>query len=231
MVRVKDTESDMLIRVSPERGSIILEERQENGVIAYKEVSILDFYYILNRSYQNEIVLSSGILPPNCLRVLTNGKDKRYLLWNPELRADLTYGDTEYLNFPIPRLVFDIRVLETGKVADCAIGVVADESPTLGTIMYHYPLSNVYGDGSVCTGNNNLPRYRNPLSLRHFPRYLLGLPDNDHLFDAEKNKLGLSHKKLMEHLKDKDPSYYYEHILIPNGKTLRDFIDRGGSND
>ena len=27
-----------------------------------------------------------------------------------------------------------------------------------------------------------------------------------------------------EHLKDKDPSYYYSDVLIPNGKTLKDFI-------
>lgn len=27
-----------------------------------------------------------------------------------------------------------------------------------------------------------------------------------------------------KHLKDKDPSYYYSDVLIPNGKTLKDFI-------
>lgn len=228
MIRVEtaDTESDMLIRISPKRGSIILEEKQDNGIIAYKEISILEFYYILNRCYQNEHMVNSGILPPHCLRIMTDGKDRRYLLWNPELRANLIYNDIEYPDFPIPRLVFDVRVLETGKVADCAIGVVADESPTLDTVMYHYPFSNVHNNGSVCTGNNNLPKYRNPLSLKHFPRYLLGLPDNDDMFNCKKNKLGLSHKQLMELLKDKDPAYYYEQILIPNGKTLREFIDR-----
>ena len=29
---------------------------------------------------------------------------------------------------------------------------------------------------------------------------------------------------LFESLKDKDPSYYYSDVLIPNGKTLKDFI-------
>ena len=36
---------------------------------------------------------------------------------------------------------------------------------------------------------------------------------------------GLPYRELMEHLKDKEPSYYYTDILIPNGKTLGDFID------
>ena len=29
---------------------------------------------------------------------------------------------------------------------------------------------------------------------------------------------------ILEHLKGKDPSYYYSDVLIPNEKTLKDFI-------
>ena len=28
----------------------------------------------------------------------------------------------------------------------------------------------------------------------------------------------------MEHLKDKDPAYYYTDVLVPRGDTLGDFI-------
>ena len=31
-------------------------------------------------------------------------------------------------------------------------------------------------------------------------------------------------RQLLEHLKDKDLSNYYSDVLIPNGKTLKDFI-------
>ena len=140
----------------------------------------------------------------------------------------MTYGETEYPNFPIPRLVFGIRVLDTGRVAGCTLGVVADEKPSPSSVMYHYPFSNVYEDSRVCTGNNVLPRYKKQTALVNFPRYLLGIPDNDDMFSPERNKLKLGHKELMEHLKDKDPAYYYTDILIPNGKTLADFI--GGLN-
>ena len=44
-------------------------------------------------------------------------------------RCDL--WDREYPNFPIPRMVFGVRVLENGKVAECSMGVVADEAPTV----------------------------------------------------------------------------------------------------
>lgn len=148
------------------------------------------------------------------------------MLWNPELRADVIYGDREYPNFPIPRMVFGVRVLENGKVAECSMGVVADEAPTMDTPMFFYPFSNVHSDDRVCTGNNVLPRYRKISALKNFPRYLLGLPDNDDMYDREHNRLKLSHGELLEHLKDKDPAYYYTDILVSNGKTLGDFISR-----
>ena len=56
---------------------------------------------------------------------------------------------------------------------------------------------------------------------------MLGLPDNDDMFYSAHNKKGLDHKALLEHLKDKNPAYYYTDILVPNGRTLSDFILRG----
>lgn len=94
------------------------------------------------------------------------------------------------------------------------------------TPMFFYPFSNVHSNDRVCTGNNVLPRYRKISALKNFPRYLLGLPDNDDMYDREHNRLKLSHGELLEQLKDKDPTYYYTDILVSNGKTLGDFISR-----
>lgn len=94
----------------------------------------------------------------------------------------------------------------------------------LRTQMFYYPFSNVYTSGRVCTGNNVLPRYKKLTSLKYFPRYLLGVPDNDDYYDKQHNRLELPHGELLEHLKDKEPGYYYSDILVPNGKTLADFI-------
>ena len=78
----------------------------------------------------------------------------------------------------------------------------------------------------MCTGNNVLPRYKKLSALKNFPRYLLGLPDNDDMFDRRHNRKELELKELMELLRDKDPAYYYTDILVPNGRTLSDFINR-----
>lgn len=221
-----DFTRDLILRISPSRNSIVVEERKPGGIIAYREVDPLELYYAINGSYTSNDFLESGFLPEHCLHVSMTTSERHYVIWNPELRADVTYQDTEYRDFPLPRLVFGLRILGNGKVAECSMGVVADEKPTEDTQMYFYPFSNVHPDGKVCTGNNVLPRYKKFSAMKNFPRYLLSLPDNDDMFSRDKNKKQLGHKELLEHLKDKDPAYYYTDILVPNGRTLGDFINR-----
>ena len=105
------------------------------------------------------------------------------------------------------------------------MGVVADEPPTGDTKMYHYPFSNVYDDLRVCVGNNVLPHFKSQTQLSKFPRFLLGIPNNDDFFKESHNRLHMSHRELLEHLKDKEPSYYYTDVLVESGKTLSDFIN------
>ena len=223
----KDLSRDILVRVSPSRSAFIVEEQKPGGIVTYKEIDPVDFYFAFNNGYSSREYVDSGFLPEHCLHIAMNAAERRFVIWNPELRADMMYYDIEYPDFPIPRLVFAVRMLGNGRIVECSMGVVADEAPTPETKMYHYPFSNVYSDGKVCTGNNVLPRYKRITALRYFPRYLLGLPDNDDYYDREHNRAKLRHGDLMEHLKDKEPAYYYSDILVSNGKTLADFINGG----
>ena len=175
----KDMPEDMIVRISPGRNTITVQECSANGVVSYREIDPIEFYFALNGSCISNVYQRSGFLPEHCLHISMNAAERHYVIWNPELRADVIYRDTEYRSFPLPRLVFGLRVLGNGKVADCSMGVVADEAPTEDTPMFFYPFSNVYEDDRVCTGNNVLPRYKKLSALKNFPRYLLGLPDND----------------------------------------------------
>ena len=39
------------------------------------------------------------------------------------------------------------------------------------------------------------------------------------------NRLKMGHRDLLEHLRDKDRRYYYDHVLVPMpNTTLKDFI-------
>jgi hypothetical protein len=103
------------------------------------------------------------------------------------------------------------------------LGVVAIGELNENTKMYHYPFSNVSGF-RMCTGANQLPKIKKVSSLINLPYHILSLPDNDDHYNKSNTKLELEHRELLEHLKGKSSEYYYTDVLIPSGKTLKDFI-------
>lgn len=215
---------ELRIRIIPEDGQILI-ETYTDGIVKCKEVQENAFLDCIKSSIRRNYV-SSGLLPPNCLHIgIDSDGNKAYCLWYPRLYADTSYHETAYLNFPLPRLVFAFHVDTEGKIGECRMGVVADEKPTMETVMYRYPFSNVSGTrGAICIGANALPKYKAPYALANLPALLLSIPNGDHSFNALNNKLGMQYRDLLEHLKDKDPAYYYSDVLIPSGKTLKDFI-------
>lgn len=218
-------ENDILIRISPAEGKITIEE-QAGPVTTRKEV---DRQALLS-CFQNSLHMDnpgydSGFLPLNCLSVWLGQTEKRLVLWHPRLYADVSLYDTPYPHFPIPRLVFGFSIGPEGRVSRCRVGVAADETPTPDTVMYHYPFSNVNAsDGRLCAGSNPMPAYQKLYKAVSLPGFLLSIPNNMDSYSSQHNQLGLDYRELMEHLKDKDPAYYYSDVLVPNGRTLKDFI-------
>lgn len=124
-----------------------------------------------------------------------------YYIRYPELYADITYYDTEYRDFPLPRLVFGFQYMpQEGKVARCRVCVVKDERLTSDTPTYRYPFSNVHGDNNICTGNNALPIYRDPARLHTLAGYLLRLPNNNDLYSRDNNRLHAEYRDLLEQM-------------------------------
>lgn len=218
---------ELCIRILPDAGKIMI-ETHEDGITSCKEIQEDAFLDCIKGSIRHEAV-SGGFLPPNCLFVRIHpdgGKD--YGLWYPELYADIRYHETAYPHFPLPRLVFAFHAEPDGKIRTCRMGVVADERLTPETKMYIYPFSNVSGKyGNLCIGANALPQYKKPHALANLPTLLLSIPNGDHSYSPRNNKLGLQYRDLLEHLKGKDPSYYYSDILIENGLTLMEFLKGG----
>ena len=215
---------ELRIRIIPEAGQVLIETHTD-GIVKCKEIQEDALLDCIKNSMRHNYV-SSGLLPPNCLHIeIDSVGNKSYCLWYPRLYADISYHETAYPSFPLPRLVFAFHVDTEGKIGECRMGVVADEKPTMETVMYRYPFSNVSGTrGAICIGANSLPKYKTPHTLANLPALLLSIPNGDHSFNALNNKLGLQYRDLLEHLKGKDPSYYYSDVLIPNEKTLKDFI-------
>lgn len=218
------SKDELRIRIIPEDGQILIETHAD-GTIRCKEVQEDAFLDCIKNSMRQNYV-SSGLLPPDCIHVgLHPDGGRSYCLWYPRLHADISYHETAYPNFPLPRLVFAFQLDTEGKAGSCRLGVVADEKPTMDTVMYRYPFSNVSGaQGNICIGANALPKYKTAHALASLPTFLLSIPNGDHSYHPLNSRLNLPYRDLLEHLKGKDPSYYYSDVLIPNGKTLKDFI-------
>lgn len=215
--------NELLLRISPELGRITVEEHT-GKVVSCKEITA----DVLRGCIRDSMVhhgYESGFLPPGCLSADLSEQGARVVMRYPKDRADISFYETPYPDFPIPRLVFAFCRSHEGKISSCRIGVMEDETPRPTTPMYHYPFSNVSNfSGNLCIGMNELPIYKSLFKTVTLPGFLLSIPNNLHMFDREHNRLDLEYRDLLEHLKDKTPEYYYEHVLIRNGKTLRDFI-------
>ena len=212
----------IIITIEPEQGTVRIDSFQ-NGVSSSKLVDYEGITECFSSSIRHKEI-GSGLLPPNCLSYSRNG-DKRssVTLLFPERRADFIYHDTIYAQLPLPRLVFRFFVYQGQRVESVWMGVAEEGRITPKTKMFRYPFSNVSGY-RLCTGVNALPKYDSLHGISTLPYLILSMPNNDDYFKAENNRQKMELRTLLEHLKDKDPSYYYSDVLIPNGQTISDFI-------
>lgn len=217
--------SDTIIRIS-EDGKITV-ERDLKGVKSFKQIAPDTLIQCIDKSLLRGAV-HSGLLPKNCISFSAyDDGNREVVLLYPENRADISYFGTEYKGFPLPRLVFGFRLTAEGRVSSCKLGVVENaETLKPDTKMYHYPLSNVNGF-HLCTGNNALPKCASLHTLSSLPYYIMSMPNNNDYFSNSHNKPNLEMRDLLELLKNKEPSFYYSDILIPNGAILNDFIRKG----
>lgn len=202
---------------------IFVEERK-NGIKSCKCISLDDLLVCIKSSIREIKPVYRAVLPKNALfySCCPETGDFSAAMEYPYNKADITYMNTEYRDFPLPKLVFGFKVAGK-KIKKVYLGITGNGILRESSLMYTYPFSNVSKDFVLCTGGNALPEIKSPYSLSNMPDYILSLPDNDDYYNIRHNRLELGHRELMEHLADKTPEYYYSDILIPSGKTLADF--------
>ena len=202
---------------------IFVEERK-NGIKSCKCISLNDLLVCIKSSIREIQPIYRAVLPKNALFYSCCPETGSFsaAMEYPYNKADITYMNTEYRDFPLPKLVFGFKVAGK-KIKKVYLGITGNGILRESSLMYTYPFSNVSNDFILCTGGNSLPEIKSPYSLSNMPDYILSLPDNDDYYNIRHNRLELGHRELMEHLADKSPEHYYSDILIPSGKTLSDF--------
>ena len=216
------TFSGVAIMISDEGNIFVVEH--DNGVMTYKDIEPDSLLSCINNSLKRGRI-GSGLLPKHCLSFAVNENGSKVIcVLFPEEKADITFMETTYKDFPLPRLIFGFHVSKDGCISNSRLGVIEKtEIIKPDTKMYCWPLSNVSGT-NICTGSNRLPKCTNLYTLASIPYLIIAMPNNLHGFSNKSNRMGMEMRELLELLKDKSQDYYYEHVLVTSGKTIKDFI-------
>lgn len=192
--------------------------------VKHKVVSLDEFVKLLEDNVEISTV-NTGVLPDRCVSYREDHKGTRYVVMDLGVfRMDLTYENTTYEDFPLPRLLYGFVVDKDFKIKKVRVAVADMGQLRESTKLYKYPFSNVSGF-NMCTGSNSLPKLKSLRQLNGIPYYIFSMPDNNDYYRPDRTKLDMEYRNLLEFLKDKDEKYYYENVLIPTGKTLADFIN------
>ena len=206
-------------------GNVTVEE-SNGGIKSHKAISPDEFLKCIKHSLKRGGI-ESGLLPSNCISFTAQDDGSRETcILHPEKTADITFMNTEYKNFPLPRMVFGIKTTAEGRVSSCRVAIMElnGKPARPKTKLYKWPFSNVSGT-HLCLGNNPLPRHKSLHTLGSVPYLILSMPNNLDNFHASNNRMGLEMRELLELLKDKCQAYYYdENLLIPSGMELGDFL-------
>ena len=114
----------------------------ENGQKRTKVISVETLTDCISRSLAG-VRLTTGLLPANALSVtMDSDNERRYaVLEFPDERATVTYMNTEYPDFPLPRLLFGFRIEDSGRISGINIGVpdLGKLRPTPGCLFILFP--------------------------------------------------------------------------------------------
>ena len=148
--------SELVIRIGEDEKVMV--EETENGVKQVKFVLAEDLMQCIINS--TEVKVNSGLLPDGCISYGENEAGEKYIaMLYREEKADTSYYQTEYPDFPLPRLVFGFHIAENGRICSVKLGIVENSALLKpSTQMYRYPFSNVSeGSGHLCVGVNAMP--------------------------------------------------------------------------
>jgi hypothetical protein len=137
------------------------------------------------------------------------------------------YHKTTFASIPFPILLFKFIISSTtdtteNRLTDVKVKVGAITSTILKekSIVYHYPYSNVYDNGTICFGSNVLPNIKKLTDLSAVPELFLSGIQNDDMY-RNANNSGMVLRELLELL---DGSEFDNSVLKPMC-TYEDFIN------
>lgn len=174
-----------LIEISQE-GIVNVQLRKNQGDITKKTIAFSDFVDAINHSVvkNDNDYMMLGAMPKGFYNGGISKEDSFFgILTVLERKYPAKYHEERFL-IPYPSLIFSFTVKKT-RLVESAVYAATDASITDKTKLYHFPYANVYGNGTICWGENSLPQIGCLEELQLLPELFFGSPYNDDLFRNE----------------------------------------------
>jgi PRTRC genetic system protein B len=196
---------------------MLLQKQTEHGLVEYA-VSPEEVATALART----VVFDSGLLGANTLCVRSEGARRTVAEYRPRQKTPLWLeGSQDALHVPLPGLVL-IRTTTADRHPDYQVYAVAGRPTSYDTELFHAPLPNVYGNGSICWGTvtkvDSDQLQSNDLSADW--AQLLATPFGSHSVSGKCQSHRDDVRKLYLELERRKARVYPKKELVPARKTL-----------
>lgn len=198
---------------------IFISHKDDYGAFDKKAICLDDLYNILSecnnkRQYkkvkkESNMLYSSPLMPNfNGVHVLQhiikNNTTQIVVLQREAKRSKIAFYDEVLEDVGMPSLLFMVYIINN-KISSARVVAVKDKVIREDSMLYKYPLTNVYGDGAICFGGNDLKKYEldNTFNNLHsFPNMFLMMPSTHEL--QHQNGYNMQLRPLLNYLKGKD---------------------------
>ncbi len=178
-----------------------------------------------------KVTFDTGLLGGNTLLVRQEGVRKLIVEYRPPVKTGLFLeGSETALRVPLPGLIL-IRTTSDDRNPQYHLFAVKRRPTTLTTPLYHAPLPNVFGSGSICWGTVQRPTDRalKSTSLAEDWMQLLGSSFGDHAVHGKSQSHPRDIRAKWIALEASKARRYPTSDLIPLKRTLAEVL--GGSHD
>lgn len=169
-----------------------------------------------------KVMFDTGLLGGNTLLVRQDGVKRTVVEYRPPQKTGLFLDGSEVaLRVPLPGLVM-IRVTTDDKAPQYGVFAVKRRPETLDTPLFHAPIPNVFGSGSICWGTVQrvTDAAMKGATLADDWIMLLGSSFGDHAVHGKSKRQPQDIRKLLIELEAKKARTYPKSDLIPFKKTL-----------
>lgn len=201
-------------------------EANENGIIKNKTISINDFVRSITSSIDRVLSLDY-VLPKNCIRFFCKGDIIGIVFTVDKCIAPAIHKTFEGNNtfiLPYPNLLFITYYnLISCKLTSSKVYALKESSRDNPELFY-FPYGNVYDDGKICYGDNEilLKKQRLDLATKEFVDVFLSSPYNGDLYQLNNTAYFCSLADLFKELNNKQK--FPEEMLTSTKQNLSDVI-------